>query len=345
MKYLYLILFGFVFFSCAEEQDLGNLDQTIYVRNNGADMPVYLRGNMTSKVVVLILHGGPGSNGLEYRIGNWSVEMEEKYAMAYWDQRGQGMSQGHYKKADVTIDNMVEDMDAVVSVLKAKFGNDISVFALGHSWGGTLSAKYLTKGNLQHNLKGWIEVDGAHDMPKLNVEAAKMFKEVSNEQIALGNSIDYWQETLEWATAIDTNNISSSTEDEINQRGFEAEDVLLDDGVLQSLDEGGIQYSTFSGPVNPLTSFIIGAQTNDMLNDEISATALTDELPEITIPVLVLWGKYDFVVPSALGTDTYNLVQSANKKFVIFEKSGHSPMDNEWQKFTNEVILFVDANK
>ncbi|MCF6241853.1 MAG: alpha/beta hydrolase, partial [Bacteroidales bacterium] len=122
MKYLYITLFALIFFSCSKQEDLYKLNETIYVRNDGADMPVYIRGNITSKIIILIVHGGPGGNGLEYRDGFWTVDLEKKYAMAYWDQRGQGMSQGHYNQSDVTISKMVEDMDAVIKVLKAKYG-------------------------------------------------------------------------------------------------------------------------------------------------------------------------------------------------------------------------------
>jgi proline iminopeptidase len=345
MKYALYISMVLVLLSCQKEQDLGKLDQTIYVRNDGADMPVYMRGNMNSKVIILIVHGGPGGNGLEYRAGLWTVDLEKNYAVAYWDQRGQGMSQGHYDKSDVTVAKMVEDMDAVIKVLKAKYGNDVSVFALGHSWGGTLTAKYLTTGNLQHNLKGWIESDGAHDMPKNDIEATKMFIKVSKEQIALGNNVSNWQGILNWATAIDTSNISETQRGELNEFASKVEDWLIKDHVLLEGEIGGYKLTKFFSPVNPITNHLAGNATNDMLSKEIESTALTNKLPIINIPVLVLWGKYDFVVPPILGYDTYNQVSSVKKKLVIFEKSGHSPMNNEWRKFTDEVILFVNANK
>ena len=40
---------------------------------------------------------------------------------------------------------------------------------------------------------------------------------------------------------------------------------------------------------------IFGASVEDI--------ALTDSLFKIEIPTLILWGKYDFVVPPALGYD------------------------------------------
>ncbi|UTW62766.1 alpha/beta fold hydrolase [bacterium SCSIO 12741] len=208
-KLMILLSLSLILFSCSKDSDLSKVDETLYVRYEGADMPVYMRGNVNSNVIVLIVHGGPGGNGLEYRTGQYSVELEEKYGIAYWDQRGQGMSHGKYKSSDLTVQAMADDMLAVVRALKSKYGSQISIFALGHSWGGTLTARYMTTGNYQHELKGWIEVDGAHDIPQLNKDAVAMFISVAKEQIALGNNVENWQSTLEWAEAIDTNNITS----------------------------------------------------------------------------------------------------------------------------------------
>lgn len=345
MKYLHIAIITVLLMACQKEQADGTLNETFWVKNAGAEMPVYMRGNINSNVIILIVHGGPGGSGLEYRTGLWTEEVEQEYAMAYWDQRGQGMSHGHYDEADVTVAQMTEDMDAVIKTLKAKYGDDVSVFALGHSWGGTLSANYMVTGDLQYSLNGWIEANGAHDNPKGNIESVKLYIEVANEQIAAGNNVSNWQDILTWATAIDTNNISDDQSLEINQKGYEVEEWLIEDGVLELAEAGGLENSRFFGPTNPFTSFQTGNSTNRMLDAEVETVSLTDQLYKVNIPVLVIWGKYDFVVAPALGEDTYNKASSIVKKLVILEKSSHSSMDFEWREFTDEVLLFVDANK
>jgi len=345
MKYFYILLIGLVLFSCKKEQDLNNLDEIIYVRHKGADMPVYIHGNVHSGTILLVVHGGPGGNGLEYRSGLWTVELEKRYAVAYWDQRGQGMAQGHYNKSDVTIAQMADDMDAVVKVLKAKYGSNVGVFALGHSWGGTLTSKYMITGDWQYHLKGWIEFDGAHDMPKNDVESVKMFIRVANEQIAAGNSVNDWQDILDWATQIDTNNITKQESYEINQKGFEVEYWLEEDGVINEPSEGGNREPFLFGQVNPLTSSITGNFTNGMLDEEISNFSATAEFHKVEIPCLFLWGKYDFVVPPELGYDAYNNVSSTIKKFVLLERSGHSGMSNQPEEVSDEIIQFIEANR
>ncbi|MBD77771.1 MAG: hypothetical protein CL840_02365 [Crocinitomicaceae bacterium] len=345
MRFVCLLLVSSLMIaSCKKKEDLGKVNETIYVRSNGADMPVYLHGNVASNVMILIVHGGPGGTGLEYRSGKYAEALEARYGMAYWDQRGQGMSQGKYKTDDVIIENMVIDMNAVINSLKAKYGSGLKVIALGHSWGGTLSAKFMITAGLQQNLAGWIEADGAHDIPKLNRDAVAMFKSEAQTQIGLGNNVDNWQGILDWANAIDTNNITVEQGGEINAKARDAEQWLLDDGFIQASEGGGIRPPLLLGPTNPLIANISGRQTSKKL-DEVEYLSMTKELNRVTLPTLILWGKYDFVVPPTLAYDCFNEISSTQKKLVIFNKSGHSPMDNEWEAFTNEVVAFAESLK
>ena len=77
-----LILFSILFTSCQKEGDLTLVDEVFWVRTQGADMPIHLHGNLTSQVILLVVHGGPGGNGLEYRAGKYTVPLEERYAVA-----------------------------------------------------------------------------------------------------------------------------------------------------------------------------------------------------------------------------------------------------------------------
>ena len=117
---LLVLLFVVGFSSCSE--DLADVSETIYVQVDKVKMPVYIRGNVKSKTLILIVHGGPGGSGWEYKSGEYAVLLEAKYGMAYWDQRGQGMAQGKFGDDDLTIDIMTNDLKAVILSLKHKYG-------------------------------------------------------------------------------------------------------------------------------------------------------------------------------------------------------------------------------
>ena len=342
MRRIIILLSILALFAGCQKTDLAGLNETIYVKNKGADMPVYVRGNGASKCFVVLVHGGPGGNGLEYSIGKSQELMEEEMAFAYWDQRGQGMAQGHYSSAELTVSQMADDLKAVVLTMKAHYGDDSKIIIMGHSWGGTLGTKFMIDPNNQNLVAGWIEADGAHDIPKLNVSGVKLFRKVAAEQIAEGNSTDKWTEILNWANDINTNSISVAEGGEINEKAYEAEELLLNDGVLASGDDS---YAPLLSPTNLFTSSLTGNITSGVLDPEVESTSLTDSLFKITVPCLFLWGKYDFVVAPQLGFDALNKVSSVDKQLIIFQESGHSPMANEPEIFAQVVIDFVEKLK
>ncbi len=341
---LLLLMIGM--FSCKKE-DFSLLSDVIYVRNAGADMPAYVYGNASRKTFIILLHGGPGNNALDFRTSVSARKLEKKYAIVYWQQRGQGSSEGKFDRENMTIDLMTEDLYVLIKVLKYKYGNNLKLFLLGHSWGGELGTAFLIKKNYQNQIKGWIEVDGAHDIPKINKEAVRMFLNIGSEQIKLNNSKEKWQAVISYVKQIDTNNISIKTGRELNRKAHAVERYLLNDNVLQkpagkTMSDINIMYHQdfLTGILSVMYTYIM----NDKFYNEIETTSFTDELYKIKIPSLFLWGKYDFVVPSQLGVDAYNKVNTNNKEWHIFDKSGHFPMENQADEFVSVVTRFIDRN-
>lgn len=351
-KNLFYILLAVFMFSCTKENnDLSNLSDILYISRNNADMPAYIHGNAASKVFIVVLHGGPGGSGLEYRGDVFINQLEKKYAVVYFDQRGQGMSQGHLKNDQITIDEILLDIELLTQVIKQKYGSDNSLFLMGHSWGGTLGSAYFTAGNdFQKDYKGWIEVDGAHDFDYLLKTQITMFNQIGTEQIAANNDVDFWTKSINKVNSVDTLNYTTKDLGELNDLGGSTESILRNSGVIADPPvEGSIEPilgAYFKN--NPLTAAISGGITGNILIKkhnliEFSASPYFDQ---ITIPTLLLWGKYDFVVPPALAQQAFDLIiNSTDKEMVIFENSGHSPMSDEPEKFAAEVIDFIDRNK
>lgn len=341
MKNNIFILVGslLLLISCTRE----NTDEFdhFFFRNADADLSVEINGNIASKTFILYLHGGPGGGSFAYNSGYFADQMEKDYAMVYMDQRGNGASQGGYQKEALTIAQNSEDIYQLVQLLKARYGSDITLFIAGHSWGGLTSAHALINTDLQQDVKGWIEMNGAHDFVKNDIEAVKMFQRFATEEIAKQNNLDFWEEVLDRVNQIDTLNITDEDQGYLNFTGFEAEAKfdLTDD------NEGSLLPYTLGAPGLSLASAASNNLGNPILNEDSYKNPLTPRLNEIEIPCLFLWGKYDFVVPPALGVSAYNLVNTDKKKIVIFETSGHSPMVNEGVAFTQEVKDFIEQYK
>ena len=86
------------------------------------------------------------------------------------------------------------------------------------------------------------------------------------------------------------------------------------------------------------------AQTSILLVEKglFRDVSFTDRLPEITIPSLILWGKYDLVVPTKFAQEAYDHLGSTHKELFIFERTGHSPLQCEPDLFAEKVIAFIN---
>ncbi|MGB1217185.1 MAG: alpha/beta fold hydrolase [Saprospiraceae bacterium] len=342
MKYPIFSILGLVLLltSC----DFFGIDEIepFFFRTEGADLLVDIDGNTESGVFVIFLHGGPGSGSFAYNQGYFSDKMEEDYAMVFLDQRGNGASQGKYTKEALNTGQISKDVYQLTQFLKAKYGDNISIFLGGHSWGGLTSAHALIHTDIQKEIKGWIEIAGAHDFKKNEIEAVKMFRQFAAEEMAKGNNLDFWEPISERVTQMDTLNITSEDSYYLNRTAFKAQAKFeLTEADLTSVRlpylPGNSEFGVVSGASNLFGQVALNMDAN---NHE-----LTNRLHEIEIPSLFLWGKYDFVVPPAMGLSAYNLVNTSEKEFVLFETSGHSPMRNEGELLTQKVKEFVELYK
>jgi len=327
--------------SCSKEDvNINELNETIFVRHKKADMPAYIHGNASEKVFLIILHGGPGGSGLQYRVNAIRTEIEKNNAVVYFDQRGSGSAQGNYSEKEVSIDIMAEDVLALAKVIKAKYGNDSKLFLMGHSWGGALGPATLLKN--QEVFSGWIDVDGSHDPKGLYDTYKVVFKEIADEQIALGNSIDYWKSILDLAS--NTGAYSLENYYSLNRAANGVAEILAKDKVInESKADFGTDTPSENGPIVSWNKYKIGQILDEKgLNENVS---YTNRLSEITIPSLVLWGKYDIVVPTLYAQEAFDNLGSSNKEIFIFEKSAHSPMYTEPDLFSNKVLEFINSHK
>lgn len=329
--------------ACSDDFDLNNLDETIFVRHRNADMPAYIKGNANEKVFLITLNGGPGGVGLEFR-GKAFSEIENQYGVVYFDQRGSGNSQGHYSENGINIDIMAEDVLALVKVMKHKFGSDSRFFLLGQSWGGALGTATLLKD--QSDFKGWIDVDGAYNAAGLYDLSIEAFTITANTQIALGNSVDFWESVLDLVSQVDPIN-NADDYSKLNRKGPQAEAKLAHDGLINS-ENNGEENNNLLFHYNLLTNSWNGNQSNGILTGDhgfFQTIDFTSQLPGITIPTQFISGKYDMVVPIASAQTAFETIGSESKELLIFDRSGHSPPFSEPERFATEVLRFIDEHK
>jgi proline iminopeptidase len=69
---------------------------------------------------------------------------------------------------------------------------------------------------------------------------------------------------------------------------------------------------------------------------------LVPMLAEITVPVLALCGRYDYLCPVELWQDAIDVVPTG--RLVVFEDSGHNPQLEQQQEFDHELLAFLSQH-
>jgi pimeloyl-ACP methyl ester carboxylesterase len=344
-KVIAFILLLVLIVSCNKKDD-NIIDQQYFLRYKDADLCMWMKGNIEKKTFIIIIHGGPGGTSMDYRIPPMAGPLEDDYVVVWWDQRGSGASQGNYSYQMVTVDQYAEDLYQVVRFVKELHGDDISVFLLGHSWGGMLGSAYMTNPNYSKEIDGWINSDGAHNWPLLNTLQVQMFIEIGTQEIELGNDVEKWTEIVEYCEGLDSENLDLYESVQLNQYAYEAERLLSyvnPSATLEVMTAGDLIKESYFSSRAPVQTFLSDRFTNGSLNQEMIGTKYEEEFAYVETPTLMIWGKYDFVTPPSMmeHMDT-NLVNTKYKRTVLMENSGHSPMDTEPDKFINEVITFIE---
>src|SRR5258707_7965500 len=92
-----------------------------------------IRGKDRTHPVLLVVHGGPGFPEMPFAHEN--AQLEEKFVVVHWDQRGAGKSFRLFgRKPALGIDVMVEDIRRVVEWLRQTLQIE-KVYLVAHSWG------------------------------------------------------------------------------------------------------------------------------------------------------------------------------------------------------------------
>lgn len=341
-------------------------EEVLHLRHKGADMPIWVRGNIESDVVLLIVHGGAGGNSGVY-VDTFMEGIENDYAVAYWDQRHGGSSQGRLSRDDFNHENaldlMAEDMKLVIELLRARYGQDTEVFAMGHSWGVQLGTKFL----IEHDpelLDGWIASNGMHSAYKEYEGRVEYLNTYLPEMISGGESfsspiragdveLSTPQQALEWVEANPA--VETWEQSDIQwQLAGEVAKYVLDK--YTELDPPSAHLSPFarifSGPGSPFAETRNLIRTGTLINNANNETSIQEfydmssEMGKITIPVALLWGEYDNIAPPLVARDYHTHLGTPEEDITVsFYPAGHSPMIEQHADFIADLRAFIEAHR
>jgi pimeloyl-ACP methyl ester carboxylesterase len=338
--------------SCQKENITISSDakDSFFVENQGHAMKVEVKGNTASKIIVLVVHGGPGQGTDAYKeMPEFQEILEVKYGVAYWEQRLTDITAQGNTEGDIKLKTYGNDMKAVVLSLKKRYGDATKIFIMGHSWGGLVTSQFMTDGDNQNLVQGWIFVDAVYDWNQSDKDCVSFINQIANQEIAMGKNVAKWDSIKSNANSYDL----SAPYSNINYAGFQGN--LLNGGlILYEEDYGKFELPTGT-PISAFSlfgyfftnnefwfGFTLGDYSEKLIIDA-RKQSLGVKLPSITKPVLVVTGKKDIIVPLIHAKRFYDLLPLGKKQYIELPKSYH--FFEEQELFVNSMVSFIEKYK
>lgn len=353
--FFYINIVSFLLLSACSKEELfqEGSNHKFWLSHKGAELPITVEGNTSSKTFVILLHGGPGGSAQEFNSFTqpFTDLLEEKYAMVYYDQRNAGLSRGDWNEDLFTIEQHIEDLEKVIEFIEFKFGEDIQIFLSGQSWGGYLGTAFLITDDNENKVKAWINIDGGITRNGFLRDRFIRIPEVANEQIAQDIFVEEWTTILQDIEEEKQLNISQySSDTEINKPitsiMIRSENIIFKSGVLEHNTTSNFE-ATYKTNFHPFISIGNQQRSNAPLRKQMfeKYDGLIDaNLNKLTLPVLSIYGKYDVRTPKQQGEYLLEGISTPlnDKKMIIVDNAGHAPMRNRPDLVATEMIDWIE---
>ena len=261
--------------------------------------------SLVEKPVCVILHGGPAADHSSYR--PWLSPLAELLQLVYVDHRGTGRS-AEVPLETCTIEKIADDIEELRRYLGIK-----TWIVMGSSFGGMWALTYAVQ--YPNTLSHLILIDTApsYDFRKEAEEHAQKYGTPEQKTVykkVFEGKVSTKEEYLKWSEIM-------------LPLYFRKYDSKIGRAMLSRM-RGSPKLSQYMWK-------------NVMPNYDIRP-----RLKEITIPTLILAGKYDWVTPVSQSKILASNIP--NSKLVTFENSGHHPFIEEQQLFIKTVLDFLQLS-
>jgi len=349
---VYFFALMITFSGCNESQFKldENVTSLFHVMHQDYPIPVMVRGNTSSGIILLFVQGGPGLNSLDFAeidYPDWKNTLEKEYAVAYYDQRGVGNGQGDYDNSSITLETWVEDLHQVALFLEKAYNSEIVM--LGHSFGGRLIYQYIIEHNDDAIPTKYISVNGTATSGRDSLRWAFRREFLLNTailEIKRNNNDAGWQEVVKW---LNVTPVIEDVEGDNPRRDKDQWNAYVNTLIYPYYPKGKLSVmdvfnALFSSPYNPIEAYL-----DPRLNDEaikrifegIYNYKLITKLPEITQEILLITGRYDDICPPVEMKYIYEQISSPRKQLEILDSAGHDLFIQQKELLNNLVTDFI----
>ncbi len=272
---------------------------------------------------LLILHGGPGASH-DYFLP-YLLPLARQHRLIFIDERGSGRSQELQQAAGYTIENMVEDVEAVRRAL-----NLGKISLLGHSYGGALAQAYALKyqGNLSHLILAstWSSTKAMNQVfVRMKENMAPELRERINSLEAAGlfghgKPYEQYRYTPDYMVAA------------WGEGYFPYVYHNRPDPNYDPLQQGNTAWDLYREMWGEHGEFVI--------DGNLKSVEYTDRLATIKVPTLIIVGEHDECDPALSKTMQARINGS---KLVIMPNSGHMAFVDQPELYVKTVDEFLQA--
>jgi proline iminopeptidase len=270
---------------------------------------------------IVIVHGGPGATH-DYFLP-YLLPLARRNKLVFIDERGSGKSMKLEDPAGYTVDNMVEDVEAVRQALVLG-----KITLLGHSYGGVLAQAYALK--YQQNLTHLILCSTFPSTAEMNQIFVKIKQNMTPE---LRARIDGLEKQGLFG----------------HGRSWE-HGRYPDDYMIAAWGEGYFPYVYANHPdpnYDPLDDGKIawdvyremwGSDGEFVIDGNLKSAEYVDKLSTIKVPTLIIVGDHD-EVDQSLSQQMHEKIEGS--QIVVLPKSGHMTFVDQTTKFNDAVRSFL----
>lgn len=273
---------------------------------------------------LVIVHGGPGASH-DYFLP-YLLPLARRNKLVFIDERGSGRSEKLENVKMYTVENMVEDVEAVRVAL-----NLGKISLLGHSYGGVLAQAYALR--YQEHLSHLVLASTFASTKDMNQVLLRIKNQMPKDKLALTNAFEkagLFDKGAPWEHGRYTSQYAT---------------LAWGDGYFPKL-YGAHPDPNYDPQAQDTTTAwdlyreMWGSHGEFVIDGNLRSVEYLNKLPEIKVPTLILAGDHDECDPSLSRAMNAKI---AGSKLVILPNSGHMAFVDQPNMWNRSVMEFVNA--
>lgn len=263
-----------------------------------------------ARAPIIVINGGPGFSHTYLHLSGVWEQLAHDGPVVFYDQRGTGRSQQLSQGGTSTLQDNIDDLEALRRHL-----NYEKVTLIGHSWGGYLSMAYAA----QHpaRLEKLVLVGTAgpkwFEIPDGSGEPSDLFEYIFPDVVERRSRLS----------------------------ARLGDPRAADDDLSAYLSMLFLSEDKRDDFIAGCKDCKVDREVNRLVNEDLRRFDFTPQLARIEFPVLIATGRYDINVAPLVAYRIHQKI--SNSELVFFEKSGHMPFYEEPSKFVEVVARFLNG--